>query len=142
MRKSLLILGMVSIAAIIILSVVILSVPSEEVKFALNEPFSLKIGQYAAIQSDNIKVTLVNVTEDSRCPNGVQCIWAGQVGVLVTVDKDGERLGDFKLISNQQNSTAVFGNYRIRLEKVEPYPIYGKKIEPENYLAEFIIYKI
>ena len=140
MRKLAAILGILVIALVAILSISALN-PSAQVNAELSEPFTLKIGQSAVLQSENIRVTVWNVTEDSRCPTGVECIWAGQVGGLVHIEKEGRNLGDFNLISNQEKSTAIFDGYKIELVEVEPYPIYGKKLEVKDYLVRLIIYR-
>jgi hypothetical protein len=47
----------------------------------------LKLGQTGDFGPVNL--TPVNVDEDSRCPTGVQCIWAGTVRVKVLVEPAG-----------------------------------------------------
>lgn len=39
-----------------------------------------------------LRVTPVNVVEDSRCPENARCVWGGRVVVRVTVEGAGERL--------------------------------------------------
>ena len=54
----------------------------------LDVPFQLKINQTGFIKSENIKIFFLNVTEDSRCPSDVECIWPGQVTILINILKN------------------------------------------------------
>src|SRR3972149_9754011 len=46
----------------------------------LDSEFVLQIDQSAEIKSEELKITFLNVTSDSRCPSDVTCIWQGQAG--------------------------------------------------------------
>ncbi|HIK15430.1 MAG TPA: hypothetical protein IGS53_09135 [Leptolyngbyaceae cyanobacterium M33_DOE_097] len=61
------------------------------------------------ITPDHLKVRFLNVSNDSRCPIGVQCPWAGQATVVIRVEKNDSALGDFSLILNaaSQEQTAI-----------------------------------
>lgn len=48
---------------------------------------TLKLGQSGDFGPVNL--TPINIDEDSRCPVGRQCIWAGQVRVKVLVEPAG-----------------------------------------------------
>lgn len=64
----------------------------------------------------NITISPQEVISDSRCPSGVQCIWAGTVEVrtiLSTQNAHGELV--FKLSEAQ-----IFGDYEITLVDVSP----------------------
>jgi hypothetical protein len=45
----------------------------------LNEELSLSLGQRTSVEGENLEVKFVEVVEDSRCPRGVTCIWAGRL---------------------------------------------------------------
>ncbi|HEX6562438.1 MAG TPA: hypothetical protein VF016_10485, partial [Nitrososphaera sp.] len=66
------------------------TVPAE-----LDKPFKLKIGQRAALDSEKITISLLNVTEDSRCPSDVVCIWQGQASIRVSAEVNGTDAGQF-----------------------------------------------
>jgi hypothetical protein len=52
----------------------------------LGEPFSLTPGQSATV--DGVQITFVAVTQDSRCPPDVQCVWEGDAEVKVRMGSD------------------------------------------------------
>jgi hypothetical protein len=100
----------------------------------------LKVNQ--TIESDNIKIKFLNVTEDSRCPTGVTCIWEGQVKIAVNIIKNDKNLGNFVLTSRSgQPDMAIqtFDGRSIQVVKVNPYPTSGRKISLSDYVATFIM---
>lgn len=111
---------------------------------SLDHPFKLKVNETAYFDSADLLFRFVNVTEDSRCPADVQCIWAGQVSVEIEVVRvsTGEGLGNFALtlIGGSENSQkATIGEYVIKLVSVEPYPISTQTIHLFDYVATLII---
>ncbi len=112
-------------------------------QFKLGEQFDLKFGQTITIDPDNIKVKFIDVTEDSRCPSDVVCIWAGQVSVLINVKNNGNDVGDVKLTlgQNKEDTVKNIDGYYLKLIEVKPYPISTKKIEKSDYIITLIVSK-
>ncbi|HEY9873583.1 MAG TPA: WG repeat-containing protein, partial [Candidatus Obscuribacterales bacterium] len=63
-----------------------------------DEPFQIKTNQPAILEADKLKIKLINVYS-SLCPVGAQCIWAGQVEVVLNVWKNDRDLGRLILIN-------------------------------------------
>ena len=87
----------------------------------------LKVGETAALDNGNLKVTLLAVTEDSRCPKDVMCVWSGRAVVALHIELDGADGGEHKatLMPGRQGPSdldAVAGRYRLALTDVQPYP--------------------
>lgn len=99
--------------------------------------FQLKINQTISQESGRLKITLLNVTSDSRCPTGVTCIWQGQVAVSGAI-QDNQSLGSFSLSSTKGQDYATFGGYTLHLVQVNPYPSVNK-ILPSDYTVLFTI---
>jgi len=107
--------------------------------------FQLKVNQTTSLESDSIKIKFLNVTEDSRCPSDVTCVWQGEVKIFVNIIKNNKALGDFSLTSragDKNLATQVFDGYSIQVVKVVPYPTSGKKISLSDYVATFVISKL
>jgi hypothetical protein len=107
--------------------------------------FPLKINQTIYLESNSIKIKFLNVTADSRCPSGVQCIWQGETKVIVNISKDDQDLGNFNLIcrAGEPNlGTQIFGGHLIQVVQVDPYPTSGKKIPLSDYVATFLVGKV
>src|SRR6267143_24085 len=91
--------------------------------------FQLKVNQTTSLESDSIKIKLLNVTADSRCPSDVTCVWQGEAKISVNIIKNNQDLGDFSLTSRGGQDLGInFDGHSIQVVKVEPYPTSGKKI--------------
>jgi hypothetical protein len=111
----------------------------------LDDPFQLKINQVGLIKSENVKIVFVNITEDSRCPSDVECVWEGQATILINIIKNKQVLGEFNLTSREgfdELAIKEYDGYSIELMIVEPYPISTQKIDRSEYTATFIVTKI
>jgi len=110
----------------------------------LGKEVSLKIDQTLEIESENLEIKFLGMTSDSRCPKGTDCVWAGQVIVMVDVLKAGENLGEFELIDTNDGrvSSTQVGDYEIFLLKVEPYPEINKTINTKDYRITIKVDKV
>lgn len=99
-----------------------------------------KVGIGEVITIDEITIFFKEVIEDSRCPTGVTCIWAGRVKVLVEVKEKGQVLQKKEIIFGQTmegefTNKTLFDNGNIWLKafSIEPYPEYEKITDITNY---------
>ena len=96
----------------------------------------LKPGESIGDANRSIKITFVEVLEDSRCPADAMCIWQGNVEVLIEISYGTEMqqhtltLG--KLIEGNVNSITV-GEYTITLVQVDPYPLASQSTYASDY---------
>ena len=109
---------------------------------SLGQEFSLRIGESASIRGEELKVKFLEVTEDSRCPTGVVCIWEGRVSGLVEITY---REAIHSVVLTEPGSTSwpseiTFEEYKIAYH-VEPYPQAGTEIATEEYRLELKINK-
>jgi len=109
----------------------------------LDVPFDLKVGETASMDSV-FQVTFLNVTEDSRCPADVICIWQGTVSVEVNITKDGQDFGNQILTLGESDSLALqtFDGNFVRLTKVEPYPFSSQQIQPSEYVVTMFVSRV
>ncbi len=78
---------------VLVLSVFVACSKSEtDMVLQLGTPFTIKVNQTAELESDGLKITLLEISEDSRCPINASCIWAGRIVADFKVEKDGEEL--------------------------------------------------
>jgi hypothetical protein len=110
----------------------------------LDKPFKLKVGQQAAIDSEKIAISFLNVTEDSRCPSDVVCIWQGQASIKISAEANGTDAGQFVLtIGGNEKPSATFGKYySVKMSGLEPYPVSTNQTEPEDYVATLVVSKV
>ncbi len=112
------------------------------VEATLGQPFKLKAGQAASIRSEKITLTFVAVLEDSRCPKGEQCIVAGNARVLIEVATGSNAPERIELNLGRGDSEAAVGNLEVTLLDLEPYPVSGRPVRAEDYLASLSLRRL
>jgi len=115
----------------------------EDVQGFLNEELSLSIGQRASITGEDLVISFQDVTEDSRCPSNVTCVWAGRVSCIVEVVHAGS---SHRMTLTQPGLTSEYAldeyeEYELAFH-VTPYPEAGKTIAKDAYRLHLIISKL
>ncbi len=116
----------------------------EAVQAKLDTPITLAFNRIASVDGEKILIEFANVTEDSRCPVNVTCVWEGQVTVALNISLDGMESGSISLTGragHEKLAHADINGYSIMLEKVEP-PKTRAEIELSEYIITLIISKI
>src|SRR4051812_21869873 len=88
---------------------------------------TLKLGQIG--NYGPVDLTPISVDEDSRCPVGTQCIWAGQVRVKVLVEPAGANHAVFATLGQP---LGVDGG-TLLVEQVTPVRRSTDKTPPNHY---------
>jgi hypothetical protein len=87
-----------------------------------------KLGQTVDFGPAN--VTVVKVLEDSRCPVGVQCVWAGRVKVAVRIEnRDGTNVRE---LTTEAPIQAGAGGI-LELRSVRPEKVADRTISNGEY---------
>ncbi len=116
----------------------------EALQAELDTPFTLAFSKIASVEDEKILIEFADLTEDSRCPVNVTCVWEGQVTVALNISLDGKESGSISLTSragHENLAIAEIEGYSIRLEKVEP-PKTRDEINFSEYIITVIISKI
>lgn len=100
----------------------------------LNRDFTLDLGQGASVADAELSVKFLRVTEDSRCPANVQCVWAGNGQVEIEA-RDNGATTTHRLNTTEGAKEVIVGVYRIQLVSLEPAPVTPGPIPPESYRA-------
>lgn len=130
------------ITALVTMSPCVSAFANNGPNIVLNQ-FQLRPTQTAS-EPNNIDVKFLNVTDDSRCPSDVTCIWQGKTTVIVNVVKSGQNIGNFSLTSGlgDKNATVkILDRYFLHITKIEPYPKSGTTISLSDYIATFELSK-
>jgi hypothetical protein len=82
----------------------------------LHQEFSLKINQRARIStvSTILNIKFSELVQDSRCPPGANCIWAGKAIIALEINDSTVTLGDTSTVYD-------YGAHHIQLKSVD-YP--------------------
>ena len=101
--------------------------------------FNLSPSQSAVVDGGALRVTFVKVSEDSRCPIGVQCVWAGDAATaLILAPANGETTTP-TLHTTLMPHAVASGAYEVTLVGVKPSPQQGSTIPQSSYIATFRI---
>ena len=84
------------------------------------QTISLHSGEKQNIADSKLTVKFVGVGEDSRCPAGTTCVWAGNAKVGIQVWKKNGKPVDFTLNSTLDPRTVTYLGYKITLIKLSP----------------------
>jgi len=109
--------------------------PTASKVVAIGQDFELSPGQAAVVDGGALTVVFVKVAEDSRCPTGVQCVWAGNGVVALTLNGPSNSLYMVTLNTTLTPHTFKAAPYEISLVGLKPYPKQGSKIPPATYVA-------
>jgi hypothetical protein len=104
---------------------------------AVEEEFVLGPGQTATVSGTNLRLTFDHVSEDSRCPTDVNCIWEGDAVVVLTVKAEADE-GTREVHTQggaSRSRQARAGNYVVTLVRLDPVPRSTAAIEPSDYRA-------
>lgn len=104
---------------------------------------TIKITQKNCLAKKGYSFRLKEVISDSRCPQGIQCIWAGEVQTLILVYKDKKLVEETKLtVSPNNNEEAInffstyYPNKKIASIYVFPFPIKDTVLDKKQYRLE------
>jgi hypothetical protein len=106
---------------------------------APGKEFKLKVGEVARVSEAGIKVSLERVVEDSRCPTGVQCVWAGNGKVSVKLSKEKGDAVSVELNTYAGPKSGTYQGYEVKLVSLDPYPKDGVKTSKDAYVATLMV---
>jgi len=116
--------------------------PDEINRESKGDTILVKHQPFRAKSKYQTKLSIVKVKNDSRCPTGVQCKWAGNAEVLFKVKYPNNQASTFTLNTNERMKSGVEVNgYYYELIKLKPYPKQGKYILQTSYKAQILIEK-
>jgi hypothetical protein len=109
----------------------------------VGKEFEIAINERLQNCPKNISITLLDV-QDSRCPAGAQCIWAGMIVIDAALNIDGKEI-DVQLSTNENASgfpqEFSTSDYTVKLIDSVPYPDLNNPHKPEDKRAILIITK-
>ena len=103
----------------------------KEASFQIDQLYTSANGQYT------LKLTEIS---DSRCPEGVQCIWQGEVTLKGELSENGNK-SSFEIHSVMSDMTKQPTGYAIQIVDAKPYPKYGTEYKLANVVVTLLIQK-
>ena len=138
MKKTITITGI--IVSILLLLIVSSSCTQAKIKASLGEEFTLPLGKTAAVEAENLSFEFVDVTADSRCAKGVECIWAGEAKCRMLITYKGTESEATFTQPGGSVAEESFNQYKISFI-LEPYPEAGKQIADSEYQLKMTVTK-
>ena len=125
---------------------------SESISAEIGRTFQLEVGKETRItgQSDSLKIVVQSIS-DGRCPQGVECVRAGNAQVQLTISEGSDAqmvdlcIGDCHLdfdkyagFVEQDTTLATIATqtYSVILKDVLPYPAVGKSSDEKEAVLE------
>ena len=111
-------------------------------EFVLNNAIIISEGDCAGDLQTRTYICFESITGDSRCPEGVQCIWQGNAEARFKFTKADETPLFFSLNTYKgYTNDTIIGGYKFTLKAVTPYPNIRTILVPRNYKVEIEIEK-
>jgi hypothetical protein len=101
----------------------------------------IKQGKEAKVEGEDLKISFVDVTQDSRCPEGATCIWAGNARVHLMARNSKDECAEFDLNTHLTPVEYDFGRYKIRLAQLAPHPSIHGMPKAGEYTATLVVTK-
>lgn len=105
------------------------------------EEVKIRFGEQKAVTKDKIKIKFVSLVEDSRCPEGADCIWAGNAKIKIEISCSN-RTETFEINTNLGVKGASFDGYAINLTSLTPAPKVDVQVAESDYFATFEISRL
>ena len=103
----------------------------KESTFRLNQIDYSADGQYTL---------LINEITDSRCPEGVQCVWAGEVSLKGEWTYNGRKY-PIELHTVLKDRQIEPEGFSIQIVDAKPSPKYGVESKPEDLVITLLVQK-
>jgi hypothetical protein len=114
-------------------------VPQPLKEVALDEEFTVKVGEQIEIKDINLRITFRSVQEDSRCPVDVTCVWAGNAKLSMEVKRSKKKFIEASLNTTLNPQEIEFKGYTVKLLRVTPERKANASPEPADYEATLVV---
>ena len=118
---------MIKKIAIIICVLTLVSCGKTVLNAQLGDAVKVSVKDKIEYNEEEVTVELISITEDSRCPQGANCTWEGQVVVELLV-------GNVNILVNTQAPIDTLG-YTFAILSVDPVKT-DAEIAQEDYVIE------
>jgi hypothetical protein len=129
------------IAILLIFPAAYAKAPASNMQAVPGREFRIRINQAVSFDRGRLKITFQGVPQDSRCPEGVNCVWSGNAELALSlVTADGRR-ARITLNTHLDPREFDFHGYRIKLISLTPSPRERQKINRNRYRAVLAVTK-
>lgn len=108
----------------------------------VGQPFVLQPGQSTRVEGAGpvLRLGFDRVLADSRCPQGEQCLWAGDAVLQVWLEAtDGKRTTGVLHTTPGRLGGVRAGSQALHLLRLDPAPVSGRTLRPGDYRATLML---
>lgn len=104
------------------------------------QPFKLRAGGPGVDLPGDWQIGFDSVVSDSRCPKGVQCVWAGEATVRLWL-RQGQGAKQTLTLGTQAGVARAAGlsDHQLQLLELAPYPVAGRSVALTDYVAILVL---
>ena len=107
-----------------------------------NRQISVRVGKQKKDTRSKLTVKFISLVEDSRCPEGTNCVWAGNATIKVAVFEGGQEVKTFEANTNIGAQGETYGAYAVKLVSLTPSPKENVRLNRNAYTATFSISRL
>ena len=101
--------------------------------------FTVKPGTVISISGEQLTVHFGTVSENTRCPTDVRCVWSGHAKVGIRLAKSGLTEQAIELNTHLQPQEDDYLSYHIRLIALDPQPPSNGVIDLSDYKTTLLV---
>lgn len=107
---------------IVVLALAFLLTMNITVSAKMQETVEIRTTASKTADRGRVRITFLEVVNDSRCPENTTCVWAGNATVRIAVSKGKSVAKTIELNTNTGANAATVYGYKIRLQHLTPRP--------------------
>jgi hypothetical protein len=100
---------------------------------SLGQDIELAPGRIIEVGTSGARISLEAISNDSRCPTDVQCVWEGNATARVSVLGDSRVTRTVELNSSVEPKQVQVDGYVLRFVALAPAPVSTARIPPSSY---------
>lgn len=112
---------------------------TDEQTFTIGNESSFRLNRLYTSADGQLSIKLTEVG-DSRCPEGVVCVWQGEVSLKGEFTENGKK-STFELHTVLTDRQSQPDGYTLKLVDARPYPKHGVDSKAENLTITLLIQK-
>ena len=109
-----------------------------QVRRPLGSAFTMAVGSSARVPDAGLTIRFLRVSEDSRCPAGVECFHAGNARVDLSVAvgrREPRTVTLVTLVTGGASRDAIVAGYRVEVVDLAPPPSLSGTPSAKDYVA-------
>lgn len=103
------------------------------------ETARVQVNREKRLPKSKLSIRFTELIEDSRCPTGTNCVWAGNAKIRISVRRSGRSAQSFELETNGAGNSVNYQGYKITLTALTPHPAINIRINRNGYVATLAV---